>query len=1119
MRPVRSLFAAVFALISVVAAAAQPQPGYYRQPAIHGDTIVFVSEGDLWKVPVAGGVATRLTSHAGEESRPAISPGGKTVAFTAQYEGPTDVHTMPLTGGLPTRRTWDDDRISFVGWTPDGKLLAGLYVYSTLPNYELVTIDVTQPGQAGARTRIPLAQAADASFTDDGKTLFFTRLPFQGSHTRRYKGGTAQNIWRFAEGDAEAAPLTADYAGTSRRPMFWAGRVYFASDRDGVMNLWSMKPDGSDLKQHTHHKDYEVLGPSLGGGRIVYQHGADIRLYDIAADKDVLVPITLDSDFDQMRERWITKPMDYVTSAHPSPDGSRVVLTARGEVIVAPHRQGRLVDVPTEPAGPRPADASAVRCRDARFMPDGKTLLTLSDASGEVELWTLPANGVGPPQQLTTDGTVLRWEALPSPDGKLIAHHDKNQRLFVFNVETKENKQIDESKIADFADLRWSPDSQWLAYVATVDNLFRVVRLYRVADGVKIDATTDRFDSFSPAWSADGKWLYFLSDRNLKSIVDSPWGPYQPEPFLDKTTKIYYVALTPGQRSPWAPANEIDDAAKEPNKDAPATKPAESAPATASAPASAEGEKKKDGEKPAPPVVTIDPNGLRQRVYEVPIPAGNYGSLSVNDKALFWTASATDDRDKTALSAANIARDNVEVKTVLADIKGYELSGDGKKLLIRKGDSLYLIDAAASAADLDKKDVNLAGWQLALRPRDEWEQMFVEAWRLERDYFYDPNMHAVDWKAMLAKYRPLLPRVRTRGELSDLVAQMVAELAALHIFVYGGDLRKGTDDIAVASLGAALKRDAAAGGWRVEHAYASDSDEPARRSPLAALDVNIVQGDVIEQINGRPTADAPDINALLRGKAGKQVLLRVKPAAGGEPRDVIVAPISPSSLADLRYHEWELTRRRIVEEKGAGQIGYVHLRAMGNANFTEWCKGFYPVFNRQGLIIDMRSNRGGNIDSWILGRLLRKAWFYWTQRVGQQPLWNMQYAFRGHMVVLCNEYTASDGEAFSEGFKRLGLGKVLGTRTWGGEIWLSSNNFLVDKGIATAAEYGVFGPEGVWLIEGHGVEPDIVVDNLPHATFKGQDAQLDAAIAHLQQLIKEKPVPPVQAPRHPDKSR
>jgi tricorn protease len=465
----------------------------------------------------------------------------------------------------------------------------------------------------------------------------------------------------------------------------------------------------------------------------------------------------------------------------------------------------------------------------------------------------------------------------------------------------------------------------------------------------------------------------------------------------------------------------------------------------------------------------------------------------------------------------DIGNEEPKAKNFAEEIRSYELSLDGKKLVLRKKDDFYVEEASASAPAKLEKSIDLKNWTFALKPRDEWRQMFVEAWRLERDYFYDRKMHSLDWPAVLKKYLPIVERVTDRAELSDLIGDMVSELSALHINVVGGDHREGPDQIKMAYLGAVLAREESRGGWRVEHIYKTDPDYPNKLSPLARPGVNVKAGDVIEMINGVATLSVAHPQALLRNQAGKQVLLRVRSSSDDKARDVIVKPLDAEDDADLRYSEWEYTRRQRVEELGRGELGYVHLRAMSRDDIAQWAREYYPVYNRKGLIVDVRHNGGGNIDSWILEKLMRKAWFYWQPRVGA-PTWNMQYAFRGHMVVLCDEFTGSDGEAFSEGFKRLGLGKVIGKRTWGGEIWLSASNFLVDRGIATAAEIGVYGPEGQWLIEGHGVEPDIVVDNLPHATFKGEDAQLQKAIQHLQERIREEPVTIPAVPAYPDKS-
>jgi tricorn protease len=1084
-------------LILAQAGAAAGRTGYYRFPAIHGDTIVFTSEGDLWTVDVKGGTARRLTSHAGLENFPAISPDGRTLAFSAQYEGPTEVYTMPLAGGLPERHTFAGQPAAVAGWTPDGKILYATRKYSTLPNAQLVVLDPA----TNAETLLPLSQAADGSFDAAGRTLYFTRLPFQGSYTKRYKGGTAQNLWAYTLGADEAAPLTADYAGTSKNPMVWQGRIYFLSDRDGSMNIWSMDLKGGGLRQHTSHKGFDASSPSLDGGRIAYQLVADLRVFDIASGQDSALAITLPSDFDQMRERWVTKPLDYLTSGHVSPNGDRVVLVSRGHVFVAPVGDGRMVKVSRK---------DGVRARAARFIGDGKSLMVLADESGEWEFHRVAADGLGPAEQMTTGAKVIRFDGIPSPDGKWLAFADKDYQLWLFDVAKKTLAKIAVSDTGMFDDLSWSPDSRWLAYVQGAGNLFSRIMLLEAETGKATELTNDRVDSYGPAWSPDGKWLYFLSDRYFRSAVGSPWGPRQPEPYFDKTTKIYAIGLTAKETFPFSPATELQAEKKEGGDE----KQAEAKPGAAA------GKPAKETAKAAPKVV-IDLAGIQERVFELPLPAGVFSDLAAGEKALFFVDRESRAAGRPKLQAVEIKNRGVQAKTLMEDVSGFEMTADGKKLLVRKGGDVYVIDAGPSqptAQTLAERRVDLSKWTFSVDPREEWRQMFVDAWRMERDYFYDRNLHNVDYEGLLERHRPFVERVSDRAELNDLLAHLVGELSALHTFVRGGDLRPPADDVSPGSLGARLLRDEAKGGYRIEHIFRSDPEYPENVSPLGKPLSAIREGEVITGINGVPTLGVSDPALLLRNTAGQQVLLEIKPAAGGAVRKEIVVPMTPGAESDLRYSEWEYTRRLEVEKAGKGDIGYVHLRAMGGNNYTEWVKNFYPVFDRKGLIVDVRHNSGGNIDSWVLEKLMRKAWFYWQDRVGK-PTWNMQYAFRGHMVVLCDERTASDGEAFAEGFRRLGLGKVIGTRTWGGEIWLSSSNVLVDRGLASAAETGVYGPEGAWLIEGHGVDPDIVVDNLPHAAFSGKDAQLEAALKHLKELIAKDPVDVPKPPPYPDKKK
>lgn len=1064
---------------------AQGFEGYYRFPDIHNNTIVFSAEGDLWTVALEGGLAQRLTSHQEEEGFAAFSNDGTQIAFSASYEGPTEVYTMPVKGGLPMRWTFEADASIVNTWTPDGKIVYQTRAYAKVPDNQLVTIDL----ETKEKSRIALAQASEASFDSTGNTVYFVRPAYHNNVTKRYKGGTARQVYKFTKGTPEAIKLTDDYEGESHHPMWSNGRVYFISDRDGTMNVWSMDDNGGDVKQHTTHSEFDVRYANISNGNLVYQMGADLWHYNIASNKANKISIHLVSDLDQLREKWDDNPMQYVTSVHPDAKGEHVVITARGRVFVAPTKAGRFISF---------TEKKNVRFRDAVFSADGKDIYTLSDETGEFEFISMPSNGIGNQKQISKDGNLLRFTGIPSPDGRWIAYSDLENNMYTLDVKSGVSKKISTNQ-EGISEYEWSPDSKWLAFVQTALNTMDQIKIYNVDSGKSFDLTTGRANSSSPRWSPDGKFIYFLSDRSFTSLVGSPWGPRQPEPYFDAREKLYHIALQKGTRSPFREADELDVASKEKNTDDQPKK---------------KGKKDEDNAKEVPVLVTIDQSGIKERIIEVPIKAGNYSQLEVNGKAIYLVSSETGLNAKSHLAVVKIENEDVELSTMINDIDSYELTGNGEKLLVLKQKNMYMVDAGTSEIkDISKNKIDVSGWRFGITPREDWKQIFTDAWRMERDYFYDKNMHGVDWDAMHAKYLPLVDRITTRNELSDLIGRFVGELSALHTSVRGGDMRSDEKNIAVASLGGEFSRDAANDGYRIDYIYKVDPDYPDGRSPLddPYLDVRI--GDIITNINGVPALSAVDMGALIRNQVGKQVRLTIKREAVS--RDVIVTPIA-SSLS-LRYSDWEYGKRLEVEEKGDDKIGYLHLRAMGNSDISQFYREFYPVFNKSGLIVDVRFNRGGNIDSFILEKLLRKAWMYWKARAGE-PYWNMPYAFRGHMVVLVNENTYSDGEAFADGFKKLGLGTTIGTRTWGGEIWLHGGNRLSDNGLARAPMMGVYGDNGEWLIEGHGFVPDIEVDNLPHATFNGQDAQLDAAIKHLQKLIKEDPRDVPSPPAYPDKS-
>jgi len=1069
--------------------------GYYRQPALQGEQVYFVAEGDLWRVPLQGGEARRLTTHPGLESQPAVSPDGAWIAFTAQYDGGTEVYAMPAGGGVPKRLTWEGGGQKVWGITAGGEVIyTGL---DARPGSQLFAVNL----QTGQRRQLPVAQASDGALSADGKTLYFTRNGLRGDNARQYRGGAIAQLWTLDLGsNAEARPLLTE-AANERRPLPYQdggqARIAFLSDRDGTVNLWSVNAQGGDLRQHTTYRGWDIRHASIAGSRVVYALGADLLTLDLtqtAAPRPI--PVQLAGDFDQQRQRWIKKPQDFLTDTAFAPNGERVLLAARGHLATQGTGTLRRAELP------QPADS---RCKTGEFSADSKSVFAICDFSGEPEIWRLSANGLGKPQQITTGTSTQRVSLLPSPDGRWLAHTDKEGRIYLTDLKAPlpaAPKQIGQGRQEDGALLQaWSPDSQALAWAVPLSNGDRhQLLLYRLADGKTHTLTSDRYDTDAATFSPDGQWLYFSSKRNFVATGNtSPWGDRNTGPFFDRRSRLYALALQPDLRSPFAPKDELEAAEPKPKAD------------EKSDTAKKDGDGKKPDDKKAKPSIVFE--GLAQRLYELPLPPGNYRGLRSDGKRLWFL-----DQDlerKTSLKSVAIDNQGGAPETLSADVRSYELSADGKKLMLLRNQGagapeLLIVDAAPKLpTELAKSQVRWADWQIATDPRAEWRQMFVDAWRLHRDHFYDKAMHGVDWKAVRAKYEPLVERVTDRYELADLMGQMVSEISALHSQVAPGDPRQAPEEPGLAGLGARLSR--VADGWRIDALYASDPELPSEAGPLAAPGLGIVAGDVITAVNGRASSSAPHILELLRGQAGRQVLLDIR-KADGKSVQRIVTPVAQMRENQLRTNDWRVSRARLVEQAGAGRIGYVHLRAMGPNDIADFVREFYAASDRDGLIIDVRYNNGGNIDSWILEKLLRRAWAFWQPRSpdGSPVYPNMQHAFRGQVVVLANEETYSDGETFSEGFKRLGLGPVIGKQTSGAGVWLSDGNRLLDNGIMRAAETAQLDPQGRQIIEGVGVKPDIEVDNPPRATFLGQDAQLDAAIAELKKRIAAQPVPTVK---------
>lgn len=1061
----------------LAAGGASASDGYYRFPALAGDSVVFTAEGDLWSASAGGGRATRLTTHAGQETNATASPDGKWLAFAGTYDGPVEVYVMPVAGGAPKRVTFDGGRDLPLGWTPAGEIL-----YSTQsadgPTNQRVAATVDPASLK--RHVLPLADITDATLSPDGKTLYFTRfgLPYSNDNVRAYRGGLLSRLWRFdLSGAHEAEPLPApDQPSNERLPMISGERLYFMSDRDGRDNLWSMKLDGTDRKQLTRHADFGVRGASLGKGRIVYQLGADLRLFDIASGADKAIALDLASDFVQEHPHLVKHPLDFFESAAFAPNGERIAVTALGHVALMGTGPLRRIDV---------AAGTEDRLRDPVVSPDGHWVYAVMETADSTEIWRFAADGGPERKQLTHDAAGWRTHLWLSPDGKQLAHATRDGKLFLLDLDKGGNKQIDSADASDLDTLAWSPDSRHLAWLRSDGPVDRnQLFLYEPATGTKQRLTSDRYQSDAPAFTPDGKWLYFLSERTFESRNHAPWGDRNLGPYFDRRTKIYALALQDGLRFPFLPKDELHQGKKDEKKD----------------------DKKDKGAQ------AVQWTGLADRLFEVPLEAGDYSNLATDGKRLYLL----EDRGKDEHAALiSLAIDDKDPKPAdfLAKVSDFALSADGARMFVRRwapegkaGDMLIVETGEKAPSDLGKATVHTGEWSLEIDPKKQWRQMFADSWLMHRDFFYDSKMHGADWNAAKAKFAPLAERVTDRDELNDVLGQMSAEIGALHSQVRPGDVRAAQDVPQAGFLGALYERQA--DGYRIAHIFRTDPEVPSERAPLAQPGVDAKEGDVITAVNGRPVGEVSDIEELLANQARSQVLLTLK--RNGKELRTIATAIDSRRNDSLRYGDWEEERRTRVEKAGGGKIGYLHLRAMGPDDIAAFAREFYAQYDRDALIIDVRRNNGGNIDSWVIEKLLRRTWAVWHPRGSQRHLGNMQQTFRGHLAVLVDERTYSDGETFAAGIKALKIAPLIGRKTSGAGVWLSDDNPLVDRGRARVAELGQYSyADGSQLVEGKGVEPDIDVENLPNATFKGGDAQLDRALKLLVEQLKTEPVKPL----------
>ena len=1046
-----------------------------RFPAVHGDTVVFSYAGNLYRVAATGGIARRLTSHEGYEMFARFSPDGKWLAFTGQYDGNTEVYLMPAEGGVPKRLTFTatlgrdevSDRMGpnniVMTWKNNEEIVFRSRMHE--PNDfigQLYTVNV----KGGLPKQLPVPRGGFCSFSPDGKKMAYNRIFREFRTWKRYRGGMADDVWIHDFETKKTTNITNNPA-VDHFPMWHEDKIYFLSDRDDSQrfNLFVYDTATAQTRQLTQFKDYDIKFPSRGDKAIAFENAGYVYTFDLAMEKATKVNIQILED--RASGRPVLKDVSENISAFEiSPDGKRALFSARGDLFTVPAKDGETRSL---------TRTSGIHERNPKWSPDGRWIAHISDASGEDEIHLIPSAG-GKSAQLTNSGGPYKYMLLWSPDSKKIVWADKKMRLHVVDVASKEVKQIAQAKAWEIRDYTWSPDSKWVAYARPEEEGMQKVYIHSLEHGKSFAVTDGWYDSMHPAFSGDGKYLYFVSERDFSPTYgDTEWNHV----YFDMQ-KIYLVTLSKDTPSPFKYESDGSPAKEEKKDDKKDEK---------------KDDKKEDKKKEV--VVKVDTGGIAERLLQLPIARGNYRMLSSVGSTIYYSRSSQGSGGPT-FHMFDVA---AKKETDLGTVGGYEISADGKKMLVAKDGSYYIIDlpkAKISATDA----ISLAGLQVQVDRRQEWKQIFNESWRQMRDYFYDLGPHGVAWKTVRAKYEPLLDHVSHRADLTYLIGEMISELNAGHAYVGGGDLPK-VPRIQTGLLGAELEHDAKTGFYKIAKILKGSTWDKNLRSPLAELGINVKEGEFIVAVNNQPTTEMVNIYESLVNTAGKQVTLKIQGAAEKEPREVVVVPIADEQ--PLYYHEWVQGNIKKVTDATKGKVGYVHIPDMQPIGLNQWAKYYYPQLRKQALIIDVRGNGGGNVSPQIIERLRREIALIDISR-DTIPRPNPLATMMGPKVCLLNEFSASDGDIFPFRFRHYKLGKLIGKRSWGGVIGIRGSLPFIDGGSLYKPEFASYSVDGkIWPIENHGVDPDIVVDNDPWLEFSGTDQQLNRAIEVILEELRTNP--------------
>jgi tricorn protease len=933
----------------------------------------------------------------------------------------------------------------------------------------------------GTPDELPLPRGGFCSYSPDDTKLAYNRIFREFRTWKRYRGGMADDIWIYDFASKTVENITSNPA-LDIIPMWSGGRIYFLSDRDEAkrMNLYVYDLASKATRKLTAFAEFDIKFPSLGPKHIVFENGGYLYTFDLATEQTARVPVVIADDQVSGRGKVI-RVDSRINSYEIGPDGQRALFGAHGDIFTVPAKNGNTRNLTVTPG---------VHERNPKWSPDGRTVAFISDRSGTEEIWLMDQDGTGEPRQLTTGGDTYKYQIRWSPDGTKILWNDKMQRLAFVDLASKAITVAAKAEAGEINEFTWSPDSRWIAYgKPEVEGSARIY-LYAV-DSQKTFAATDAwYNSGGPAFSGDGRFLFFVSDRDFDPVYSSTeWN----HAYL-AMSRVYFVTLSKDVKSPFAPkSDEVAIKADKPASPAAKAPPADKKPA-----------EKKDAA--GVPPVKVDTDGLMDRIVALPVETANYGMIYATGDSVYYGKLKSLERQPVLMlySLADLK------ETELGKVQGYEVSADGKKMLVQMDRAYGIIDLPKAPIKLDAK-LDLSGMEMAVDLRQEWDQIYEECWRQMKEFFYAPNMHGVDWDALRLRYKPLAAAVNHRADLTYIIGELIGELSSGHTYVGGGDM-PAAPKVKVGMLGARFERDAKTGAYRIAKILKGQNWDRGLISPLTEIGVNVKEGEYLVAVDGKPLDKAANLGELLYNKAGKQVTLKVSAAPDGKSaRDAVVVPIETENA--LYYNDWVEGNIAKVDKATGGRVGYIHIPNMGVDGLNEFVKHFYPQLRKKALIIDVRGNGGGNVSPQVIDRLVREMVMVEVARNGVGAP-DPGAAFIGPKVCLCDEFSASDGDIFPYRFKTLKLGKLIGKRTWGGVVGIRGSLPLLDGGSLNKPEFAPYSPDGKgWIIEGIGVEPDIVVDNDPAREFAGVDDQLNKGIEVILEELKTKgreipPIPP-----------